>query len=228
MNVKNIRMQAREALKGKWKFALFTVLLMWVVGSVYQPPYFIYDMNLELIWSIGVTFLVVGPVSMGASWMFLDIWDGEDVAYNTSFNPIRNYRKVVALSVVLYVMIMVGSLLFVVPGVILALMFSQSIYLLKDNPSSSIGECLAGSRLRMKGNKRRLLMVMLSFIGFLLPPVVAMLLAILFMQGTQLGALVFLGSILYFLVIGFYLIPVMSTTAAGFYRTFINPRDVQK
>ena len=60
----------------------------------------------------------------------------------------------------------IGCLLLIVPGIILALMFSQTEYILKDDKQISATDAMKKSVEMMKGHKAELFWLLLSFIGW--------------------------------------------------------------
>ena len=53
-----------------------------------------------------------------------------------------------------------------IPGIIAALRYSQAFYILADDPSKNIMQCISESRDMMMGNKSKLFRLLLSFIGW--------------------------------------------------------------
>ena len=60
----------------------------------------------------------------------------------------------------------IGTILFIVPGIIVALMFSQAFFILAEDSSKSITQCLSESTEMMKGYKVDFFVLELSFIGW--------------------------------------------------------------
>lgn len=87
------------------------------------------------------------------------------------------------------------SLLFVIPGIIKSISYSQMFYLMADNPKLSAAEAQAKSMELMNGHKAEYFVLQLSFIGW-----------------TLLASLTF--GILYI-----WLLPYMQTTYANYYRS---------
>ena len=58
------------------------------------------------------------------------------------------------------------TILFIVPGIIVGLMFSQSYYILSEDPSKSITQCIKESVDMMNGHKWDLFYLELTFIGW--------------------------------------------------------------
>ena len=60
------------------------------------------------------------------------------------------------------------SLLFIVPGIIKAFSYAMTPYILVEYPELSVNEAIDKSRELMRGNKWRLFLLGLSFIGWIL------------------------------------------------------------
>ena len=60
----------------------------------------------------------------------------------------------------------IGYILFIIPGIILTLMFSQSLYILNDDNEKTITQCIKESANLMKGHKWEFFVLQLSFIGW--------------------------------------------------------------
>ena len=76
------------------------------------------------------------------------------------------FFKIILLSIVEYIFIALWSLLLVVPGIIAAYRYRMAIYLLVDDPSRGVMECIRLSKEMMKGHKWELFVLDLSFIGW--------------------------------------------------------------
>ena len=66
------------------------------------------------------------------------------------------------------VKILAWSLLLVVPGIIAAIRYSMSFFVLADHPDWKVTECIEESKRLMNGNKGKFFCLMLSFIGWFL------------------------------------------------------------
>ena len=67
---------------------------------------------------------------------------------------------------ILLLVILVGIILLVIPGIIFTYMFSQAYYILADDNSKSIIQCLKESAGMMKGYKFKYFVLLLSFLGW--------------------------------------------------------------
>ena len=76
------------------------------------------------------------------------------------------FLKIIGLTILEYIFITLWSLLLIFPGFIAAYRYSMAIYLLVDDPSRSLMECIRLSKEMMKGHKWELFVLDLSFIGW--------------------------------------------------------------
>lgn len=86
----------------------------------------------------------------------------------SAFRGFRIPLSVLLMNFLAYALITIGLMLFIVPGVIAALMLSLRWYVRDDHPDYTAVQCLAESARLMKGHKLRLLLFLLSYFGWLL------------------------------------------------------------
>ncbi|MEI2466479.1 DUF975 family protein [Niallia taxi] len=113
--------------------------------------------------------LLLIPLSISITLFFLDITRWNSPRISEVFKPYNNIifvLKMIKLAIAQIVLIILWSFLFVIPGIIKGISYSQAFYLLKDHPEYTIFEALAESRRRMHGYKWRYFMLNLSFIGW--------------------------------------------------------------
>ena len=85
-----------------------------------------------------------------------------DLAYG--FNDWRHALKLFALTFVIGIFTMLWSLLFIVPGVIKAISYSQALMIMIENPDMDIMTAIAESQKMMNGHKMEYFILGLSFI----------------------------------------------------------------
>ena len=75
-------------------------------------------------------------------------------------------------SIILYLHIVlrtiIGFFFLVIPGIFVMLNYSQAFYILADDPTKMPLQCMAESKFIMRGNKGKLVLLYLSFIGWLI------------------------------------------------------------
>lgn len=154
-----IRAEARASLRGKWGIAIVASLLYVVIvaGINYIPkvgPYLVY--------------LVSGAFLLGLSYFFLNIVRNKHASIDQIFAGFQDYVRSLIGYLVVTIFTILWSLLFIVPGIIAALRYSQTFYILADNPEISATEAIDRSKELTKGYKGQLFLLYLSFIGWLL------------------------------------------------------------
>ncbi|MCF7911495.1 MAG: DUF975 family protein [Candidatus Cloacimonetes bacterium] len=160
------KVRARRNLEGKWESAIVTVLLGFLVfaaidaifGKTYLDGGF-FILCLRLVFQ--------GPVTLGMMMFFLSNSRNSNPQVSLLFKGFDNWINAF-LTILLSVMIIAfWSIFLLVPGIIAALSYSMSFYILADNPESKPLEALRRSKLMMKGHKTELFKLQLSFIGWL-------------------------------------------------------------
>lgn len=156
MNARTLRSQSWDMLRTRyWMVLVLTIIVGAVVGSS----------------AALVGLILSGPVFVSQAAYLLDLWrtknkgDKFDILANGFKTNLSN--NIVAF-ILRTVFVFLWSLLFVIPGIIKALAYSQTFYLLADNPELSATEALDKSRALMRGHKLRLFWLNLSFIGWYL------------------------------------------------------------
>ncbi|SFT26789.1 DUF975 family protein [Paenibacillus sp. BC26] len=158
-----IRAQARQSLAGNWKTAVLHFLLYMVVSGLISSI----TNKIDYIgWIINV--LLTAPLAYGIYNHYLDFARGKIPAAADIFRGFQRYKETLIVYVVMAVFTMLWTLLLIVPGIIAALRYSQSYFILRDNPGIAPLEAIDRSKALMAGNKWRLFTLYLSFIGWAL------------------------------------------------------------
>ena len=118
-----------------------------------------------LICAIYVMLIILLTGYMGTA---LRMARGEDFKLRDLLNGFDFPLKAVCIFVVRGFAVMLGLMLFVVPGVILFCRYSQAIYLLFENPDKSALWCLRESGRLMQGHKMPLFLLYCSFLPVLI------------------------------------------------------------
>ena len=92
----------------------------------------------------------------------------EKADYGNLLDGFSVFGRVIVLTLVQALIIYAGLILFVVPGIIAFYSLRQSMYLLLDHPDRSPFECLRASNVLMSGHRMELLVLDLSFLGWML------------------------------------------------------------
>lgn len=112
--------------------------------------------------------ILSGPLILGLSDLLIRMRRNETWSFGALFDGFNNFGTVFALHFLNSLFIALWSLLLVVPGIIKALSYSMSMFILRDNPTISQSEARMRSIEMMNGNKGRLFCLQLSFIGWII------------------------------------------------------------
>lgn len=169
MYTAELKSRSREQLKGNWAITIGTVLIANIILQANTAFKVISNLDSDgLTYSLDlVVLLLSGVISVGLCRFLLDLaTKRSELKFNTLFSSFNIYLKTLGLSLLVTLAVFVGLLLFIVPGIIVSLMFSQVFYILSEDPSKSITQCINESVNLMKGHKWELFYLELSFIGW--------------------------------------------------------------
>ena len=159
MLARDFRKKAWEALNGKWgTFALTYFVYMLISGVCGAIP------------SIGTVaaLVIAGPFSVSIAMIALKVLNNEEFQVANLFDGFNNFINAFLLGLLNGVFTFLWSLLFVIPGIVKALSYSMSYFILAENPNMSQAEARRESMRIMQGNKWRLFCLQFSFIGWLI------------------------------------------------------------
>lgn len=163
----SFRNKAREALSGIWNMAAVAFLVYEVLNltTIYA---FGYKMELGNYYSLAVCFFFTIPLSMGCSFLFLDVSNRKGVRTETLFEAFRSYVRYVTAGVLMVVYIILWMLLFVIPGIVKLYSYSMTFYIMRENPGMDGEQAIQLSMRMMHGRKWDYFKLHLSFMGWLL------------------------------------------------------------
>ena len=171
MNRSELKSTAKEQLRGRWGLAIITVLVSNLIINSYnmfKGVDFVIEISENLTLTLNLISLIFGGVvSTGLSKFLLNFTTNREVPkFADLFSQFKIFFKALGLFILMGIAIILGTLFFIIPGIIVALMFSQAFYILAENPNKGIFECLEESSNLMHGYKWELFVLQLSFIGW--------------------------------------------------------------
>ena len=169
MNTAELKANAKEQLRGKWAVAIGTVLVANILidsDVMYKVSEKFGLIGLSISCSL-ISLFLGGVISVGLCKFLLDMTTKrEEPRFETLFSQFNLYLKTLGLNILITLSVCIGTILFIVPGIIVGLMFSQSYYILSEDPSKSITQCIKESVDMMNGHKWDLFYLELTFIGW--------------------------------------------------------------
>lgn len=133
----------------------------------------------------------------------MHVWRREESSLGNLFDGFPILLRMIGLSIVQGVFIFLWSLLFVVPGIIAALRYSQAKYLLIDRPELGIMGSIRESKRMMAGRLGEFFVLILSFLGW----------SIISSLPLSLGIVPYILS----LAVSLFVVPYLETCYVGWY-----------
>lgn len=169
MDTAELKSRAKEQLRGRWAVAIGTVLVANIILDVNVSYKVVSRFGMEgLSYSLDLIALLLGGViSMGLCRFLLNMaTKREEPRFETLFSGFSIYLKTLGLNLLITLAVFAGTILFIIPGIIVSLMFSQAFYILSEDPSKSITQCINESVNLMNGHKWEFFYLWLTFIGW--------------------------------------------------------------
>jgi len=156
---------------GKTKHSLdsFTTYLqafacLALASILVQAPTAIWPQNIAI--SL-VTFILSAYVQIGLALFCLEIYNGKEIDFGIIFSRFNGIKPIVFMGVYV-IIILLGLVLLIIPGIILGLMYSQVFYILAENPQVGLIEAFNKSERMMKKNKGQLFSLNLEFLFYII------------------------------------------------------------
>jgi uncharacterized membrane protein len=162
MNTDNVTLlrAARESLKGKWGLAILTFLIYTLLtagpGSVESHG------SIPRLSSI-LILIIAGPLALGAAIFSLSISRGKEARLEQIFQGFNNFSTAFISYLLIILYVLLWALLLIIPGIIAALGYSMTFYILADDPLIKPQDALMKSKSMMNGYKLKLFYLGLRF-----------------------------------------------------------------
>ena len=168
MNNSEIRNVTKETLKGKYKYVMLPFILATLLlglaqsQDLYSNLYESY--GLSYVFTIGsIALFIVGPISIGLATYSLSIVNEEDYSYNQIATGFKYFFKALFLYLLFNISVLIGTILLIIPGVVIFLMFSQIFYITAENPQIGVIDAFKKSASLMKNKKLQYLGLILRY-----------------------------------------------------------------
>lgn len=149
MNNEQIRSEARQLLTGMWWMLVPIWLIIYLLSSV-APA------NL----------IIMGPLSLGIAQMFLKLHRKEDVRLEEVFAGFNDFARSLTAYLLTALYVFLWMLLLIVPGIVAAIGYSMTFFILAEDPKISATDAMRQSKEMMQGHKSEYFWLMLLFFGW--------------------------------------------------------------
>lgn len=171
MNRVEIKEWSKEKIKGNLWNILVGLLIMMAVSFVFSfglgfiQAIFGNDSFITSIVSIVVEVLLI-PLGIGLYSYLVEFINNDNFDKNLLFEPYERTVNVIGASLLVSLLVMVGCICFIIPGIYLAFSYAMVPYLLATRKDLTVTETLELSRKMMNGHKFDYFVLSISFIGW--------------------------------------------------------------
>jgi len=170
---------AKEKLKGNWANAILVCLVVLILTggvslTISGREFILYGARGRSTYNFGdlIKLIIGGPMSLGMVSYFLNLIRDKEARIEDTFSGFRNFASAFLVQLLSEIFILLWALLLIIPGIIAALSYSMAYYILQDNPELSAMDVIRESKKLMDGEKARLFVLGLSFLGWIIVGVI--------------------------------------------------------
>ena len=169
----DIRALALSQLKGNWLGPVLTTLVYFIISSIISSipipgtsigPFDISGTPIPSIALPVLSVLVSGAFSIGLCLYFMNVARRNNPELANIFAGFNQFIQALIAGVLVSIITFLGTLLFLIPGIIAGLGLSQTYYIMADEPGISAIDAMKQSWEMTKGYKVKILLLGLSFI----------------------------------------------------------------
>lgn len=166
MNRVEIKNFAKEKLSGNlgsiWKILIIALGISLATGIVFG----ILFNNMDADFLDSLLGILMMPLGIGTTAFFVSLIENTNFEAKDLFKYYHDFVKIIGVTVLMGLIVMLGYICFIIPGIILTLSYSLVPIILIKKPELGIVETLKYSREKMQGHKLDTFVLGLSFIGW--------------------------------------------------------------
>jgi len=164
MKTNNVELMklSKESLKGKWGLAIGTFLVYGlVIGGVQQA-------SGQYPLSSLILLIIAGPLAVGISIFSLNISRNNEARFEQIFEGFKNFKISIIAYFLVVIFTVLWTLLLIIPGIIAAISYAMTFYIIADDDSIEPMEAIDKSIKMMDGYKWKYFYLGLRFFGLAL------------------------------------------------------------
>jgi uncharacterized membrane protein len=158
MILSEIRQEARGLLQGRWTelIPIWFIFFLITAGAS------------SLLSGLGglITLVIGGPLTMGITFIFLKVYNREAFELGQLFDGFKDFSRTFTAYLLIAIYVFLWMLLLIVPGIIAALGYSMTFFIMAEDPNIAASDAMRRSKEMMFGHKTELFMLGLSFLGW--------------------------------------------------------------
>lgn len=167
-NVTLMRM-AKESLRGKWGLAIGTFFVYGLIIGGLQFNYSYFNMfggHLITPFTGIITIIIGGPLTLGLAIFSLAISRNQEARFEQLLKGFNNFGTALGAYILIGIFTLLWTILLIIPGIIAALSYSMTFYIIADEPSIQIMDAIDKSKKMMYGYKWKFFCLNLRFFGW--------------------------------------------------------------
>lgn len=190
MDTSEIRRKAREHLQSNWALSIGVAAVACLLGGLLIGTSFLpniqfspsreFSLLFPFTWQVTDTiritiksglpslaaFLIGGVLQLGYARFLLKQHDGKALDFSDLFSQFDRFGTGFAQNFLRTLYTFLWSLLLIVPGIIAALSYAMTPFILEEHPELTASEAIARSKKLMNGHKMDLFILTLTFLGW--------------------------------------------------------------
>lgn len=191
-----LKENAKNQLKNNWGLAISAIIVSMLISLIPEILIYIDPESLTIATLVQIISLIItAPIAIGQCKLFINLSNNDNPKFSDVWFGFRNILKALGVTLLVGIAVSIGTILFIIPGIIVSFMYSQVYYIMAQHPEMSVIEILKESSKIMKGHKMELFILELSFIGWIILTTIT------------------------FGIAGVYVLPYYSATLSNFYLT---------
>lgn len=148
---------AKESLKGKWGLAIGTIVVYLLIVLCIQ--------EIPIVGAIA-SLIIAGPFALGLAYFSLSISRNQEAKLEQIFQGFNNFGTALSAYLLMIGFILLWTLLLIIPGIIAAMSYSMTVYIIADDNSIGAMDAIDKSKKMMDGYKWKLFRLGLRFLGW--------------------------------------------------------------
>lgn len=148
---------ARQTLQGNWGLAIGTFVVYMIASCIVAFIPFLGPL---------LSLIIGGPLILGLYIFFLEFSRGNDARMEQIFEGFKYFGTAFGAYLLMAIFTMLWTLLLIIPGIIAAISYSMTYYIIADDRGISALDAITKSKHMMNGYKGKYFCLMCRFIGW--------------------------------------------------------------
>jgi uncharacterized membrane protein len=161
----SLKQSAKDKLKGKWGTGALITLIFILITGMFSGLGNIKDVG--PIFNLASIF-ISAPMTIGLAITYLVFVITDNLVFENLFSGFKIYPKSLGMYLWMGLWVVLWSLLLIVPGIIKAISYSQSFFIIAENPNVKVRDAMKISIKMTDGYKGDIFVMALSFLGWFL------------------------------------------------------------